>query len=218
MDRDSERPAYGAKSAYQDYGAASGYETRPYYQGFLGRYRKRAETGALAALTAAIPEGSLLLDCPCGNGRWFEMLGARASKLIAIDVSHGMIQYAQERAKGLRFAVEVRLGDAEELPLENESVDFAFSYALMKHLPVPTQYRVLGEFSRVARHGVLCSFAVLKHLSYEIWRRKQTAESYPVFLEEVGWMAGAAGLAIDRIRRSSTPLGLEHLILFRKTG
>ncbi len=210
--------SYDAKTAYQRYESAERYEKRDFYKGFLGRFRKRAEQAAIGGLTAFVPQGSEFLDCPCGNGRWFETLARRARKITGMDVSEGMIQFARERAASLSFEVEVRRGDAENIDLEDGAVDFTFSYALMKHLPVPVQYRVLAEFGRVSRQGVICSFGLLRPLSYMIWRRRKIEESYPVFEEEIGWMAADAGLEIREIRRCSTPLGLEHLVLFGKKG
>lgn len=215
MPDDAQSPGYSAKTAYTERSAVR-YEERDFYRGLLGRFRKRAEVRAIRRLTGLVPEGSEFLDCPCGNGRWFEILSRRASRIVAMDVSEGMRGFASRRAAGMGAEIEVLPGDAEDLPLEDDSVDYTFSYALMKHLPVPVQYRVVREFGRVSRRGVICSFGVLRHLSYEFWRRRGIAESYPVFVEEIGWMATEAGLELKRVVRCSTPIGLEHLVYMQK--
>ena len=69
-----------------------------------------------------------------------------------------LMHYARDRAECLPQEIEFHQASAEDLPLEDGSVDYAFSYALMKHLPVPVQYKVLAEFARVSRKGVICSF------------------------------------------------------------
>ena len=215
-DENTGEETYDAKTAYSEYSSATGYEDRPFYQGPLGWYRKRLERTTIAALTGMADSGSKILDLPCGNGRWFETLSKRADALVAIDVSPGMLKFARTRAESLSIDIEFHQASAESIPLEDGAVDYAFSYALMKHLPVPVQYRVLAEFSRVSRKGVVCSFGVLKHLSYALWRRRNLEESYPVFVEEIGWMAAEAGLRVDEVRRCSTPVGLEHLARFTK--
>jgi len=207
---------YSAKSAYQSYEAAKEYEGRPVYSGIAGRYRGWLENRSINRLLGEIPRGSTFLDCPCGNGRWLESLARRASRITAIDVSEGMVRFTTQRAATMVLDIEVCQGDAEQLQLDDGAVDYAFSFALTKHLPVPVQYRVLAEFARVSRRGVLCSFSVLKHLSYAAWRGRNLSESYPVFIEEVGWMAEAAGLVIRRTARCSSPVGLEHVVLFDK--
>ncbi len=216
MANDTTGNGYGAKTAYRDISSATGYEERSFYQGPLGRYRKRLEVRGIEALTGAADADSTFLDCPCGNGRWWETLARRARNIVAVDVSPGMLEFAGKRAEGLSIPIETHQASAEELPIDDGSVDYVFSYALMKHLPVPVQYRVLAEFSRVARKGVVCSFGMLGSLSYAFWRRRKLEESYPVFREEIGWMASEAGLEIEEVRRTSTPIGLEHLVRFCK--
>ena len=157
-------PVYSAKQAYQNVDSAINYENREFYSGWLGRFRKRAEIRAITRLVQLTPEGSTFVDCPCGNGRWFETLGKRSGNIVGVDISEGMTSYARDRAKSLPLDIEIRLGDAEELPLEDGAVDYAFSYALMKHLPVPVQYKVLAEFARVSRRGVICSFGIFNSL------------------------------------------------------
>lgn len=209
-------PVYSAKQAYQNVQSAITYEEREFYAGWLGWYRKRAETRAITRLTGIAPKGSTFVDCPCGNGRWFETLAERATNIIGVDISEGMTHYARNRAGSLPISVEIRLGDAEKLPLGDREVDYAFSYALMKHLPVPIQYRVIAEFARVSRKGVVCSFGILNSVSYALWSRRKLTESYPVIVEEVRWMGEACGMRLRDVQRCSTPIGLEHLVYFEK--
>ena len=108
------------------------------------------------------------------------------------------------------------LGKAEKLPLPDKSVDYVFSHALTKHLPVPIQYHVLKEFSRISRLGVVCSFGVFTHVSYEFWRRRRLVESYPVFYEELEWMAEFAGLRVVKKIKCTTNLGTENTVLLQK--
>ena len=143
-------------------------------------------------------------------------MARRARRIVALDVSEGMLQFAREQAKKSAVEVNVGYGDAEALPLPDRSVDYTFSHALTKHLPVPIQYAVLGEFARVARVGVVCSFGIFSHLTYEFWRRRHLEESYPVFREELEWMALSASLKVRTMRKCTTPIGVEHTVLFDK--
>jgi ubiquinone/menaquinone biosynthesis C-methylase UbiE len=206
---------YSAKTAYQDYDAAVEYEDVR-FSGLLGRYRRAREAQAITDLVRLVTPGSVILDCPCGTGRWWRVLRERAARIIAVDLSDGMLRFAGERASGAGIEVELLKADAESLPLENESVDVTFSHALTKHLPVPVQYQVLREFSRVSREAVICSFGVFSHITYEFWRRRRIEESYPVLPEELEWMAAFAGLEIRTMRKCTTPLGVERAVLFSK--
>ena len=208
---------YSAREAYQDYATAVDYE-KVRFSGPLGGYRYRREQNAVRFLVDQLPSDIIVADCPCGTGRWWPILARRANRIIGLDLSDGMRKFARERAGSMDLDIEVMAGDAERLPLTDESVDYSFSHALTKHLPVPVQYQVLAEFARIARAGVICSFGVFTHLNYEIWRRRKLEESYPVLFEELEWMAAAAKLRIRAMRKCTTPIGTERTILFDKLG
>src|SRR5450759_4601076 len=130
---------YSARDGYRDYATGVDYE-RVRFSGLLGRYRRRREEAAVRAALNEVPHDISILDCPCGTGRWWPLLGTRARKITAIDISPGMLRHASERATRTTVPVSVTAGDAEEIPLPSDAVDYAFSFALMKHLPRPIQY------------------------------------------------------------------------------
>lgn len=206
---------YSAKEAYQNYSIAADYE-RVRFSGILGRYRYVREFRAITSLVDMLPKDITIADCPCGTGRWWPVLASRAQRIIALDISPGMLRHASEQTKKIEIEVEVCKGDAECLPLSGGSVDYTFSHALTKHLPIPVQYNVLAEFARISRLGVICSFGVFSHLTYEFWRHRHLKESYPVFFEELEWMAAAANLKLRTMRKCTTPIGVEHTVLFDK--
>ncbi len=212
--------SYGARGAYQDaraarhYGEAAGTGGR----GVLGRYRRAVERRAVAQLTAHIPAGATVLDCPCGNGRWLEALSARAGRIVGLDLSPAMLGEARARARSLGIEAAFLAGEVERLPLSDGAVDFTFSFALTKHLPQPVQRRALAEFGRVSRLGVICSFGIFGPLSEALWHRRGLAESYPIQRDELDAMAAEAGLRVTRLARCSTPLGVEHLARLDRAG
>jgi ubiquinone/menaquinone biosynthesis C-methylase UbiE len=204
--------SYSAKEDYQDFRVGETYEELR-FSSRLGRYTRRREQAAVSSLLQRVPSDSKILDCPCGTGRWWPVLAQRARSITAVDISKGMLDHARRRASASSPEVEVLEADAELLPFEDKSFDLTFSFALTKHLPVPVQYRVLSEFARVSRWGVICTFGLLGHVSYEVWRRRRLEGSFPVFPEELGWMAGNAGLTVIERRRCTTPVGTEHVVL-----
>lgn len=206
---------YSAKTAYNIEGAAANY-VQSRFSGILGRYRFHREQKAIRHILTPWPEGSTVLDCPCGTGRWWPILAAKASSIIAVDVSDEMLAFSREMARSYGMSIRVEKGDAEKLEMETGSVDFVFSHALTKHLPVPLQYKVLAEFARVARQGVVCSFGIFTPLTYRIWRRRHLKESYPVEFAQLQEMASAAGLAIEARIRCTSPVGVEHTVRFQK--
>lgn len=216
MTDDGRDTAYSARQAYQNYAASVAYGKTSRLAGPLTLYRRRVERRAITELLVRVPQGSTVLDCPCGNGRWFDLLAGRAGRIIGVDISAAMLQRARARATELDIDVDLIEGEVENLPLGDESVDFTFSFALTKHLPWPLQRRVLAEFARVSRRGLICSFSVLTPISYALWRRRGLVGSFPVSREQLDWMAGQVGLRTALMVRCSTPVGVERLVLYDK--
>lgn len=204
---------YIAKTAYRNDEAPALYEQRPYYQGTLGSYRKAREIVAVeSAIDTFEPDGSLL-DCPCGNGRWFERLARRAKTIHARDVSEHMVAAAAARKiDGLNIYAET--GDVEGIDLEDGAVDNVFSYALMKHLPLDLQYRAVSEFARVSRGNIAVSFAVWNPLSYSVWRMRSLRSGDPIWPGELPKIARHAKLSVQRVIKVGTPAGMEAMVLF----
>jgi SAM-dependent methyltransferase len=205
---------YGARQDYQSDDSARTYLERPVYSGWLGKMRNRTEQGAIAGLVDLMEQGSVVLDLPCGNGRWFDALARKASSIIGRDISEGMVRFAATRQPGI--PVEVALGDAEAIALGENAVDYVFSFALMKHLPVDVQARVLSEFARVSRKGVICSFALLRPISKLWWQWKNPPESWPLSTADLDRIAALAGLRVEKVVKVSQPIiGLEYFAVLR---
>ncbi|QSG06418.1 class I SAM-dependent methyltransferase [Halapricum desulfuricans] len=90
------------------------------------------------------------LDVGCGNGRHAAVLGERADRVVALDVSRNLLGVARERLDepGARLVQ----GDATRLPLRADSVGLAVYVATLHHLPT-REHRVesLNELGRVLR-------------------------------------------------------------------
>jgi ubiquinone/menaquinone biosynthesis C-methylase UbiE len=77
-------------------------------------------------------------------------------RLVATDISPGMLGELAATAERLGLEVETETTDAERLPFENESFDLVFGHAVLHHLPdLP---RALAELRRVLRPGGILAF------------------------------------------------------------
>jgi malonyl-CoA O-methyltransferase len=112
----------------------------------------------LARLDALAITPDSVLDLGCGTGYFCAGLKQRfpQADYYGLDIAQGMIEYAREsqpRAQGWL------VGDAEALPLANNSVDLVFS-----SLAIQWCYRpqlLFGELARVLRPGGHCVFSSL---------------------------------------------------------
>lgn len=212
-------PAYKARTAYQHSQAAQEYEDIRFH-GWLGRVRWRAERAAVRAALSGLPAAARMLDCPCGIGRWAAILAGSARRILGFDISVPMLERARREQAG-RFPLSLARAEAERLPLGDSCVDYVFCYALMKHLPPEVKQTVLREFARVARRGVVASFAVFNPLTWLRWRwltrgRPGPVHSYPVWSEEMDALAREAGLRVARRASVLGWLSLEKVFYLEK--
>lgn len=117
---------------------------------------------ARRALTLA-GDPQVVLDVPCGAGRFWPMLAEKSDRrILAADSSEEMLQVAARmQPKDLVERVKRFQCSAFETGLEDGSVDCIFCMRLLHHIP-ESSHRVamLREFHRVTRDSVCVSLWV----------------------------------------------------------
>jgi len=106
-----------------------------------------------------IQPGETVLDIGCGAGMDLLLAARRTGptgRVIGVDLTPAMIERAKRAAikSGLWETIEIRRGMAEELPVENESVDVVISNGVLNLSADKTRsfaeiYRVLKPGSRL---------------------------------------------------------------------
>jgi arsenite methyltransferase len=104
---------------------------------------------------APIAAGATVVDIGCGAGMDL-LLAANAvgsgGRAIGVDMTEAMIERARTAARALRLShVDVRLGDALDLPIETESADVVFSNGVLNL--APDKERAFGEVFRILKPG-----------------------------------------------------------------
>ena len=140
------------------------------------------EKKCVRSLLKLASRGSLVLDIPCGTGRFHELMREVGFKLIAADISKEMLAVA--RASGL--AEDYLVADAEKLQLPDKSVDGVCCIRLFHHIGSAEMRRnIFKEFARVSRRWVLVSF----YHSNCLKRFKKIIRGKPVSGEHVSYSA-----------------------------
>lgn len=104
----------------------------------------------LEALLALLDPGWVIGDLGCGTGGFAAALAPFVRKVIAVDESAPMLDAARGRLASLPN-VELRQGELELLPVNEDELDAA---AMLLVLPyVPDSGRVLGEAARAVQPG-----------------------------------------------------------------
>ena len=98
------------------------------------------------AILDELPAGDAL-DAACGTGRFAGSLVARGHQVIGVDSSPDMLDVARRRLPSAEFL----LGEIQELPVADDSVDVVTCALALSHLPYLGA--AMLEFARVLRPG-----------------------------------------------------------------
>jgi ubiquinone/menaquinone biosynthesis C-methylase UbiE len=144
-----------------------------------------------AVLTAArlLPEHTVL-DVGSGTGFLTEGAAKIARKVIALDFSEAMMDEAREKLG--RKNVEFKIGNVEQIPLPDSSIDAVIGNMVLHHCLNPEA--AVGEMARVLVSGGRLVLSDLQEYTYESLR-KEHADIWMGFkMEYVRMVLQKAGL------------------------
>jgi len=133
----------------------------------------REELEGLFGRLGADPLGGTCVEIGCGPGRMTAVLAERFDRVVAVDVSDGMLERA--RAATTARNVEYRLVAGDYLDsVEDGIADALVCYLVLQHLPERrVVMRYLEEFSRVlsSRGNAFVQLPVLRNgIQPLLWR------------------------------------------------
>ncbi|NIM91479.1 MAG: methyltransferase domain-containing protein [Candidatus Aminicenantes bacterium] len=100
--------------------------------------------------TASLQPSKLAADVGAGTGFITEGLIKRGLKVIAVDQSKAMLDKLK-----LKFPsssqIDCRIGEAEKLPVEDDSVDYVFANMFLHHVKNPQL--AIKEMTRILKSG-----------------------------------------------------------------
>jgi ArsR family transcriptional regulator len=131
-------------------------KAREYFDALAGKFGRSYVPGrswqALAHSLIALLPPLTVADLGAGEGTLAQMLAKNARKVIAIDNSPKMVEFGENLAKKHGFKnLEYRLGDLENPPIDNASVDLAFFSQALHHAINPEQ--AINSAHRMLRKG-----------------------------------------------------------------
>jgi ubiquinone/menaquinone biosynthesis C-methylase UbiE len=133
----------------------------------------RDEQLARRALKAA-GQPNLVLDLPCGAGRFWPLLAEKQHRvIIGADNSADMLAVAcASQPQNIVQRVRTLQTSAFAIELPDNAVDSIFCMRLMHHIGNATDRKeILKEFNRVTRDTVILSLWV--EGNFKAWRRKK---------------------------------------------
>ncbi|HEY3483816.1 MAG TPA: class I SAM-dependent methyltransferase, partial [Ilumatobacteraceae bacterium] len=176
------------------------------------------------------PAGGVVLDAPCGTGRYFELVTASDRRVVGIDQSAAMLDEA--RARGL--ATEILHLGLQEMSFVDE-FDAAMTIDAMENVAPEDWPVVLANLRRSVRPGGHLYLTVEEDhgADFEATHRALIAKGVPALIGEVvegdvasyhyyptrdqvlAWFTGADLVVVDEAYHAEDGWGYRHFLLRR---
>ena len=189
-----------------------------YFNKLAGKFGRTYIPGrswqALAHALLRLMPALVIADLGAGEGTLSQLLARSAKKVIAIDNSEKMVEFGRNSARenGCKN-LEYKLGDIEDPPIEQESVDLAlFSQALHHALSpqkaVKAAHRILRDGGRIvildlARH----SHDQARELYADVWLGFSEVE-----LQQILKGAGFSRIEVSIVSREAQAPNFQTLL------
>jgi ArsR family transcriptional regulator len=142
-------------------------KAREYFDQLAGRFGRSYVPGrswqALAHTMIAMLPPLVVADLGAGEGTLSQLLAKKARKVIALDNAPKMVEFGSKLAKKHGFRnLEYRLGDIEDPPIEENSIDLAiFSQAL--HHAIHPERAIAAAYRMLKKDGRVVVLDLLSH-------------------------------------------------------
>ncbi len=97
------------------------------------------------------PAGKDVVDIGCGGGQLVRDLAGREARVVGVEISPQQLEPALAHDDG--SGGSYRVGQAQQLPLPDASMDVAVFLRTLHHIPPPELMQALREARRVLRPG-----------------------------------------------------------------
>lgn len=146
----------------------------------------------LEEVMTELPSDGDLVEIGCGTGKLMVRLLESCGRVIGVDQSAEMLGRAAKRVieEGISDRAELRLGDAEHIPVGDGRADGVLMNMVLHHVPEPAE--VLSECARILQSGGILILAELtEHQNSDF--QKQQGDLWPGFRRETveAWLARA---------------------------
>ena len=151
--------AFDPRVEYQDASVAEAYDNDR-FNSLSGRVFQWIERRSLRKLVQLIPQGSRILDAPCGTGRLMHLFLQRGLTTLGADISLEMMAVARRRTTQPNSRVAFARMDFIHVPLIDRAVTATFSLRFLPHIEPQERVRMLREFCRVSKRWVIISLSL----------------------------------------------------------
>jgi ubiquinone/menaquinone biosynthesis C-methylase UbiE len=113
-------------------------------------------------------KGACVLDIASGEGYGTYCISKIAKNVVGVDICKESVELAK-----VKYGLDYRLGDAENIPLESNSIDVVVSFETIEHIANPDKF--INEVNRVLKkNGKL----IISTPNKDIYHHNQESNSY----------------------------------------
>ncbi|MGS2721227.1 malonyl-ACP O-methyltransferase BioC [Paraglaciecola aestuariivivens] len=145
------------------------------------------------AMSLLPKQANRVLDIGCGTGRISQKLAAKYQQVWAMDLAFGMLSYAKQQALMLNPNIVWMQGDAEHLPIADQSVDLVFSSMALQWCN--QQNQVMQEVKRVLSKEGQAVLAIMCDGSFtelnQSWQQIDSQRHTNLFASAGAWLQAA---------------------------
>ncbi len=121
------------------------------------------ENRILSKMLKKVPAGSCVLDVPFGTARFLPLYDESNMKVTGLDISHDMLAEAKRARGDLLKKCQVDLGDARNLPYENDFFDVVVSFRFLDgQVTFEDSKKAILEFCRVTKKYLILELIPMK--------------------------------------------------------
>jgi len=149
------------------------------------------ESIALRAINRIVPEDYVIADLGTGTGFLVPYLSEIATKVVGIDNSHEMLKIAKRNLQKLKIKnVQLKYGNIEKLPVENNTFNAVFVNMVLHHSAQPSL--AIKEIYRILKkNGKIIIIDFVKH-NIDVMREKMGDLWLGFNTDEIkNWLNGA---------------------------
>jgi SAM-dependent methyltransferase len=199
------------------------YENRRFGRSRRGRWMNRLERKIAKSVLSKLPSNSVVVDVPCGLGRFSDIIIQQGHRYVGIDINFGNVRYTGQR---LNISLPTIQASIFELPLADHSADFVLSVRMFHHFSSKEIERAFNEISRIAPQSLITFYnrrtwrIQRRRFSFRIrlreWYGGQPWDEKTYSIYEISHLAQKAGLRIkEKIPSSSLFTANQFLLLER---
>lgn len=184
---------------YKEIAVAERYD-RERFSRLSGRVFNALEKYHMRRAFRQIPRNAIIMDLPCGTGRFAEVLLEEGFKVVGIDISAAMLEVARRKLQRFGEHFKTRVADVRDLAKqERKCYDVALCARVLMHFPLEEQITFLRSVAELTRGRVV--FTQSLSTPYQRFRRRikrlignPPPATYPITETELKTLLAGAGL------------------------